>query len=301
MKIHLFKSALVFLGLCAAATGHAAATGQTVDTVLVEKQQVFTQTDVGTVSQNEIGWVGSIRVEGKGTMSDNLARIAAPSYTTPAGSGVSSATFGPGDYDSMADSWHLTNSYTSQASLDAAFASGIYTVTVKEIALALNLRGNFTYPGATPFGTASAGTWTDGVLYVDPTLALTITINSVDFGSGNGHVGMNLHGNYSGSINYGAFGPGVLSGGSINIPASTFVTGQSYTVEMQFNTLADQNLGDNPNAPETNSTNAAVYTKLTTFTITAIPEPAAYAAFAGIAALAGVLRVRGRQRAVRGV
>jgi hypothetical protein len=71
---------------------------------------------------------------------------------------------------------------------------------------------------------------------------------------------------------------------------------------MQFNTLAGQDTAplDNPNAPGANSTNAAIYTNLTTFTITAIPEPATYAAFAGIVALASVLLARRRQRDSRG-
>lgn len=50
----------------------------------------------------------------------------------------------------------------------------------------------------------------------------------------------------------------------------------------------------------TNSTNAAIYTNLTTFTIIAIPEPAAYASFAGVLTLAGVLLARRRQRDLRG-
>ncbi len=289
MKTHLFKTALVSLSLCSGAVGGAP---KTVDTVLVEKQKVFVQTDASTTMQT--GWVGSIRIEGKGTVPDNLASISAPSYTTPAGSGVSSATFGGADYSASQDSWHVTNSYVDQTALDAAFNNGTYTVTVKATTLTLNLSGD-SYPDPTPVGTASAGTWTGGILYVDPTLALTITLNSVNFGVGNGHVGINLNGNYTGDIKYENFGSGSMSGGYIDIPASTFISGESYTVEMQFNSLADQDIVNNPNAPGTISTNAAIYTNLTSFTIIAIPEPATYALFAGALALTGVLLARRRR------
>lgn len=151
------------LGRCADATG------QMVDSMLVEKQRVFMQTDFFTTAQT--GWVGSTRVKGKGTMSDNSASIAAPSYTTPDGSGVSSTTFGPG---------------------------------------------------------------------------------------------------------------------------------QNYTEEMHFNTRRIR-IPPIIRMPGTDSTYAAVYTNLTTFTIIAIPQPAIYAASAGIVALAGVFQVRGRQRDSRGV
>ena len=283
MKKNLYTSALVLLGLCSAGMA------QTVSTVLVEKYQTFTQTDATTTAST--GWGGDIRVEGNGGTTDNLSGLTAPTYTTPVGSGVASGTL---TYDSNADRWSVGNTYGSQSALDTAFASGAYTVTVNSATVSLTLSGD-TYPTNAPAATVSQGSWSGGVLSIDPTQALTITTNQLLFGGSGGHISINLSGdlqNFTGG--YDAFASTGATG-SLDVAAATFISGQSYTVKLQFSSLSSQDSTDNPNGAGANSTNAAVYTDTTTFTIMAIPEPSTYALLMGGAALSGVLFVRNRR------
>lgn len=253
--------------------------GQTVDFVLVSKRQRFDQVDNTTATPTASSWSFRANVEG-----DSISGIAAPTMTLPGGTG--STTF---SYESGDDAWVVESDYTSQGLLDAAYFNGAYGITVLGQSVGpLNLSGN-TFPPA-PIASLSGGTISGGVLLWDPAQALTLTIS----GAGIDHMGVYISGNdYTDGTE--DFGVVTLSW---TIPADSLTAGTSYMVELGFDDIVG---GTSPAA--VNGTGglsaaqfAAVYTAQTKFTIQAIPEPANYAAVAGLISLAGLMSRRRQAR-----
>ncbi len=115
-----------------------------------------------------------------------------------------------------------SNGYSTQAALDTAFPNGSYTLTTGGKSYVENLTGNL-YPNV-PLVTVSQGTWnSNGTLVIDPTQALTITINfTTNFVSGQSLLELDVSGVSSSYDNSSSSGTGFNESQlSTTIPANT--------------------------------------------------------------------------------
>lgn len=272
-KTNVVLAASLMLGFFAPATF-----GQSVDFLLVSKQHTYTQTDNTTTADTVNPWRFRASVEG----SSDISGITTPTMTIPGGTGSTTMAYNSGD-----NAWLTEGAYGSQSALNAAYANGAYSLTaLGQTVSPITLTGDSYTPA--PLATLSGGTISGGVLFWDPSQALTITLN----GSGIDHMGVFVSG---GLYNQKAENFSV-SQVQVTINAFDLVAGQSYLVELNFDDIVG---GTAPTA--VNGTGgmsateyAAVYGSQTTFTIQAIPEPATYSAIVGGLALAGVLYRRRR-------
>lgn len=256
--------------------------GQSVEFLSVSKQHSYIQTDNTTTTDAVNPWRFRASVEGG---SSDLSAITTPTLIIPGGTGSTTLT-----YDSGEKSWSVEGSYSSQSALDGAYANSSpdpYKLTALGQTVNLILTGD-TYPTA-PIATLSGGTISGGVLVWDVSQALTITLDY----SGIDHRGLFIFGN---NLNVGneIFGDGPLS---YTLNASSLTAGQSYIVELSLDDIVG---GTSPSAVSSEvegmsaAQYAAVYTSQTTFTIQAIPEPAAFGSVAGSLVLMGALLRRRR-------
>ncbi len=198
----------------------------------IQKQHKSIQTNATTAIDNT-------------TASDGTWRFAASvpstatgtvSYTPPGGTAQKLPLDTPnGAYDTY-------TAFTSMAALNAAYPNGTYMLTFNGQTTAVTLTGD-AYPNV-PLATASAGTWTNGTLVVDPTQALTLTVNfTTNFVAGSAHSIVSVSGNtstYSASNDSGSVLN--LSQNTLTIPANTLKNGQTYTVKMDLDNLLGLNV-----------------------------------------------------------
>lgn len=258
----------------------------TVSFVLVGKEHHYTQTNTSTLVENATGtWVFTTQVEGS-----NLSGYPA-TFTSPGGTGSTGVmTYVSGD-----NQWKTTASFDGagapgQALLDGAYNNGTYHITVDGATIAPVLDGNL-YPN-TPLATVSAGTWSGNVLLINPGQALTITTNAFA-GWSNDHVGIEVNGSaYSNNIE--TFTADTLE---LTIPAGVFVTGQTYTVDLNFDKITNglQAITGTSSSVLNGGSLAELYTATTQFTIQVIPEPSTFAMIFGGVALAGAVWQRRRR------
>jgi hypothetical protein len=275
------KTTRVILALFSVVVTATSTLAQTVDFLVVSKIHDYTQTNNSTTVDASNPWAFEAHVEGNGDLSAANALL-----TIPSGTGSTTMTFNAGG-----EQWRIQSSFANQGLLDAAYGSGAYSLTAYgQTVTPINVAGNL-YPSAPLATNLSGGTIVGGVLTWDVSQALTITITGTA-----DHMGINIDGN-SYNANPEGFGVGFLT---FTVPATTFVAGNVYNVELDFDNIVGGILGNFTGTGAMASVQyAGVYTAATSFTIQAVPEPSTYAAIFGAVALAGVMIRRRRLGGVR--
>jgi len=136
--------------------------------------------------------------------------------------------------------------YATQAAMDAAFPNGTYTYSGPP-AYSVNLTGN-SYPTATP-AVLSGGTWSNGVLIIDPAVATTLTFSTFTGYANTGVLGYSAFqtsaqdGSNTGLAQDTVVSKALLSFPvsatpltSIPVPAGTFTPGVVYQASLNFDT-----------------------------------------------------------------
>ena len=286
------KSAAIFLPMLLV-TGIAQASPD-VNYVLVGKSIDYLQTSAGSpvlnpkpVSASYGGPYGF----GVDILGSNLQSLPTPHVSGPFSAAMSASTFFNGGdlvYDTSSDAWRLgrpnANDWggTSLTQLNDNFGDGVYTVSVGQTSVSLNLHGDL-YPNI-PFISLSGGHWANGEYVIAANQALTITSNS--FSDNADSVGVLSVGGLFQDIQLGSNTPGanIIS---YTIAANTLQAGNLYNGNMSF-----LNLVDIANIPNHSGVLAAAhYTSDTSFSILAVPEPAStWQLFSGLLGIAAVAR-----------
>ena len=324
MKVRSLFASVIAVGLAA----HLSAK---IEFISVEKLADHVQTDTGTVTlktfiaplamgQPPVSVPYQFRVHVEGT---DLGALATPTFAAPAGSSYLNGTdpiLGQMVYNASGDEWGRTFYYGSKYSatggppggagpggIDGLFNNGAYTLTVDSTAVNLNLGAAANadiYPNV-PVATLSAGTWAGGgvnTLYLNTDQALTISTSTFTDFYTNGylsHIGLFICNNGSDFVELESFSdntlfPGELTTDSLSTTLNAFslTGGQSYLVEIEFNVVVDT-------SDELSGVlGVALFTSRTQFyiqAVSAVPEPATYAAILGAVALVGVMVTRRRR------
>lgn len=301
----------VLLGFAAALVPAAVSWAQSVDLIVVGRQQNFLQTTAGTASlAGATPYEFVIFLQGQNLTSGGFSFT----FKKP-GDAVTVYSSEPDEVGTDTTAWEAPlqalRPFGSMAALQTTFPGGNYTISTgafADITLSIpNLIGS-TNDGFsnTPFiiGTQDGNpvSWSDGKMLVDPTkeLTLTSTTFTTNNPSMNNRIGLWLDGpglnvNLSNDTDPPTF---TFSGTSIQhqILANTMTPGIYYG-GLEFNvftsSLVDLGTFD---AGLSGGSGVSVYTALMDFQIQAIPEPSTYAAIIGVLALAGVVI---RRRALR--
>lgn len=286
MKFSFFFMMAV-VASCMAVNVHAAS----YTTYSVEEQQVMLQTNSFAVigGYSPFGYSQFSLVAKIDTLGLNLS--AAPTMTYPNGS----LTFPVGVSNSP--TWATSGGYnryqygdsrTTTALLDAAYGSGTYTFTMGNATVQPTLPLNLASPSlpVAPMIT-SGGTWSNGVLLVDPSQTVTLNFNSFDTYT-NGLGGkinfiLFLASAYPvtlGSSPQSTYVPslGVTNAALTNftITAGTLTNGQSYLVQANFTQIESINTTNFTGTGITgNPLGLSMYTSTTFINLQAIPEPSA--------------------------
>ena len=201
-----------------------------IDMVTIAKARHYVQTDTLNEVPHSSPWAFHVRVDGS-----SLSTLTAPTFVTPAGSGTVNALLA---YDMNRDLWHYDFNFSDQASLDAAFLSGDYVLTVDPTPITLNLTGD-AYPNA-PEVAVTAGTWSDGVLHLASTQAIDLTTNAFTNYANIGvylisHIQLSISGpSYSAMFEVESNSTPGTNLGSLNVPANSLTPGETYTVTAVF-------------------------------------------------------------------
>lgn len=282
-------STLALLALLPVPSTHA----QVIDLITLGKEQQYTQNTNSTASAGT-NFRFSSSVEGS-----TLSGIATPSLNNNNGG---TGPTGPFVYNASDDGWSFEQNYGTGSLLETAYPSdGVgYSLTVLDQTFSIPLpsEGALRFTPI-PLATLSAGTISGGVLTWDVSQPLTISL--IDPLNGSlatvDHISLSIFGSnidLSGS----AFGNATQS---FTIPGTagannTFIAGQSYTVEMDFvNITGGTSLGTISGGALDGVEYGSFYSRTTSFTIQAIPEPSTHAALAGLGAL-GLAALRRRWR-----
>jgi hypothetical protein len=287
------------------------ARAQLVDIVTLDKLAQYRQTGntTPTLDTGRAGGPYRFDVSVSSIANNNVSGITAPIVTLP-GSATAQSVIPMGhnggtliyDGDSEwrygypdATGWNVATTL----SLNSLFANGAHSITADGHTYTLN--NNLNSPGLPTFVPAlvfSGGTWSGGKYLIDPSQTLTITTpawaNFTTTGIGGIiNLAMDMSGGAN-SVSFSRLAPtGYSSSGAntvtITVAANTFVAGQDYTGFASFARIVDQD-----------TSVSGVYAVATWgneigFTVSAIPEPSTYAAFAGVLAL-GLAAWRRRSR-----
>lgn len=141
-------------------TGSAALAQQTAGAT---KAVNYVQTNATAVSADPAGAYAF-----RASFEDYPTSRAQPFVVTPPGGAGRGLSF-----DLANDVWNFVDLFASQAALDAAYPNGAYNFTAAGQTTTGALAGDL-YPSA-PLGTFSSGTWDDGVLTVNRSVAVTAT------------------------------------------------------------------------------------------------------------------------------
>ena len=286
--------------------------GQTVNGIFIGKSVDNVQTDATTVIPNPQspgptygGAYGfQATVEGTG--------LSAPTVTLAAGSTMptansSSHNGGVLGFNVMDSEWaygspNFNNwGATSAAEIDTLFATGDYTISVPTfsavtLTLGTSLANISSVVANAPLFTLTGGTWSGGVYVVNVNQAVTITSNAfAGFSSNaNGHISFDLF-QQGGGLNINderlySDDTGADNFISYTINADTLTSGQTYSVNGSFAAVLDID------TTIPGALLAAFLESSTNFTISAVPEPSAYAACAGLVVL-GLACWRRRRKA----
>ncbi|HWA84992.1 MAG TPA: hypothetical protein VG710_02115, partial [Opitutus sp.] len=232
MSSDSIPSALRFAAAVAAIALAPTARSNDQNIYLVSKSQLFFQTaSSGSVADPITGAAFGVEASSNVTL------------TLPGG-GTTAVTQSGGS-----SSAKLDQTFATKAALDAAFPNGTYKLTGPSIpALTFNL-GTETYPTATP--SVINGTWTNGVLVVNPAASTTINFSTDStYASAGvaGHMSLEIDSTTNNEnvdlqqqiATQGVFGLTQASAPftSYTIPANTLIDGHVYQVELDFNALS---------------------------------------------------------------
>ena len=264
------KTMRMFLALFVSLAFFAGLSAQTITGFGVIKTNGVTQTVNGTSTLS--GTEFSAYVFGTGLSGTY-------SVTPPAGGSVTTAQ--NLTLNSSTDA-KLSVSFADVSTMNAAYGPGVYHMEVPNGGSPQSwdlqsLTGDL-YPNA-PLVT---GTWSGGLLQIDPTQNYTLTFAAFGGFNTNDSISMQIDGigtNYFSNVSVTTF----------LITAGTLTAGQTYDVSLRFN----NNFID-MNAIGVGGNGDASFTTENMFQIQAIPEPSTYAAILGAVALAGVMIRRRR-------
>lgn len=206
-----------------------------VDPYTVNKVHLYTQTSTaGAVALSDYPYALSVRAS------------SAVDLHLPNGTTQSLATDSNGKFT-------LTKVFTSKANLDAAFPNGTYTLTGAAVpTLSYNLTTD-SYPSSIP--QITGGTWTNGVLVVNPAQSTTVNYSTfTTFATSGlaGHVSLSLDTDASNLqqqvVSQPILGLPVASAPftSVTIPANTLSTGKVYRLRLNFDTITTLDLSSLP-------------------------------------------------------
>jgi hypothetical protein len=203
----------------------------------VSKQEIYIQTSTGAPAVPALQYP----FEFTATSASSAATV-----TPPGMSAITLPSNGSGGYE-------LDSFFTTQASLDASFPNGSYTLTtLSNGTFNFSLTGNL-YPGVPQ---VVGGTWQNNVLVVDPTQNVTLNLNSFPTYATAGIAGVesfNLSSQTSSdNVNLKqTYSNAALSGGnstqsstpfaSYVIPAGTLTAGLFYQAELNYITATALN------------------------------------------------------------
>jgi len=267
------------------------ASAASVTSVVVSKPAENVQTDATTQALTANGWGFGVTVVG--------TSLSAPTVTFPGGTsnatmnpsqhngGVLGFNAGNGDWEYGSPSFDNIGTSTS-TDRNTRFPNGNYSVAIPTFTtVTLNL-SNPANLNTIPLFTVTGGSWSGGKYVVDVSQTVTITSNAFT----NFSV---LTGNHVDSaLRYGLFGPsGSLISGTEYYYSANNAASNIMSQTITPNTLTSGNeyvfFGANVAVVDkitaNSALNIATFESSNSFTISAIPEPSTYAAFAGLGAL----------------
>ncbi|MDP2136619.1 MAG: PEP-CTERM sorting domain-containing protein [Candidatus Didemnitutus sp.] len=255
---------------------------QSVDVVPVLKVHEYNQTDATTTAEKAVNpWAFEVFIDGTGLTASF------PSGTnsfTPQGGSAGLFVFDSGNQHW---SYQGNASFADQAALDAAFPNGTQSLIVGGIPFTLSLAGNL-YPN-TPLATASAGTWTGGLLQLTAAQAsagFSITSNTFTGWANDGSFRIGIWGDGSSySQDVETYAANFLA---MNVAGGALTAGNTYSFTVEFMRFTDSDTSLQPTLG-VNALGVAGYVINTSFSVQVIPEPSTYAAILGGLALAGVV------------
>jgi hypothetical protein len=286
---------------------------QTVDSILLSKTEYYLQNSSATLTipgsydtTNPFGSAGfNVTVSGSGLSAPTVTLATGSTYATANPSvhngGVlvlntdGSWGYGAPSGFGVAAPTALQN---GSVNVNTYFANSLYTVSVPgqaSVGLTLAPFSGQTYPAVATMS-FSQGTWSGGKLLFDPTQALSITTSAyaayftggiggsmnLSLDAGTGFAGYDEQ-HFSRLAPAGSQTDESLSNANNFIThtfaANTFTAGNDYTAEADFARIISQDLNI------AGSFSVSYYDRTTAFTISAIPEPSAYAGLTGLGAL----------------
>lgn len=277
-----------------------AAWGQTIDYVIVAKQRKLEQTGATTTVNPSNGnlWGFEAQVVGSGQ---------SLSYPSEALTLFRPGASTPDSFVFLSDKgqWKIEGAYGTKTALDTAFPNGDYVLGIGGANHTLTLTGDL-YPNPPgspptvppPLAVISVGTWAGGgasLLRVTAAEAATGfnfgTNTFVDFvGGGTHRIDLFVSG-YGGATYSQSANTTDADNLTMAIPGGALSPGSQYRFEIDFTRIIELE-----NTTELGAATMAgtVYTKITSFTVEVIPEPATVATWIGALALAGAVAVRRR-------
>lgn len=286
----VFVFPLLFLAVAAGALG-ANSTKYS-----IEEQNVQQQTGnssvvggYGVLGYNQYSIVAKVDTGGASLSSAPVLGLPAPTSAFPSGSitfptGTASSPNWPaaGGYNR----YQYGNAWPTQAELNANIGSGTFTFTLGNATATPTLSLDLVNPvlPPTPMIT-SGGTWSGSSLLVDPTVDVTLNLNSVVFTSYTTGAGAAISVNLFPASGYpvplsqqalSQYGLGKTDPalGAFVISAGTLTAGQDYILQVNYSQLVETNTTSFTGTGISGSPLGLSYETSTTFiNIVAVPEP----------------------------
>jgi hypothetical protein len=185
------------------------------------------------------------------------------------------------------DSANFSVSYGDVTTMNSAYGDGVYHMEVPNGGTPQSWNLQSLTGDAYPNVPLVTGTWSGGLLQIDPTQNYTLTFAAFGGFNANDSISMSIEDSGFSQVHSDFSNVSVTT---FLIAANTLTAGQTYNVSLRFNNnFIDMNAigaGGNANAG---------FTTENMFQIQAIPEPSTYAAIFGVLALTGVVIHRRRR------